>query len=338
MTSHLDEGILHQLLDGEIPSSELSPIQAHLAECGECRARLEEAAAFLSESDRLIEELDRPEATAPQRPASAVAVAPAHWKRNLAWAATVVIAVGAGYYARGGPIAAPPSQTASVKEAFQEAAAPPTDSPIAATLQDPAPRQSVLADQAAPPPDAAPAGKAADREKKGLATELRGAEQLAGRAEPDSAARPPAQPVAPLTPAAEVPPPTAPLTTLPGERARMDLRSSVARRTVGRLNEAVVPAGAATPAAMTAELSAAPETIQFPEAIRRLNGTLRLIDGLVPDRFEAIGQEVRVVYALANGELHLSQRLVNGRNNFRLTAPAGFPADSLLRLQARIRE
>ena len=59
---HLDEGTLHALLDGEIPSAELPPIQAHLGACAECRARLAEEQELLAESDRLIEVLELPPA------------------------------------------------------------------------------------------------------------------------------------------------------------------------------------------------------------------------------------------------------------------------------------
>ena len=72
--------------------------------------------------------------------------------------------------------------------------------------------------------------------------------------------------------------------------------------------------------------------------MKRLNGSLRLIEGLVPVRLEVLGPDVRVVYPLTKGELLLSQRLENGKIVFRLEAPLGFPVDSLERLRARVRE
>jgi hypothetical protein len=86
------------------------------------------------------------------------------------------------------------------------------------------------------------------------------------------------------------------------------------------------------------KLAAPPEVLTFPEALRRLGGSIRLIPGLIPIRLEAQGTEVRVVYPTGQGELLLRQELVNGQLVFRLSGPPGFAADSLERLRARVRE
>jgi hypothetical protein len=52
--SHLDEGTLHALLDGELGSTELMEIEAHLAGCSACSTRLRTAREFLGEADRLV--------------------------------------------------------------------------------------------------------------------------------------------------------------------------------------------------------------------------------------------------------------------------------------------
>jgi anti-sigma factor RsiW len=52
--SHLDEGTLHALLDGELGSTELMEIEAHLAGCSACSTRLRTAREFLEEADRLV--------------------------------------------------------------------------------------------------------------------------------------------------------------------------------------------------------------------------------------------------------------------------------------------
>jgi hypothetical protein len=64
--SHLDEGTLHALLDGELETNEVAEIQAHLGACSACGLRLREVKEFLSESDRLIASVDMGEAPAPQ--------------------------------------------------------------------------------------------------------------------------------------------------------------------------------------------------------------------------------------------------------------------------------
>ena len=76
----------------------------------------------------------------------------------------------------------------------------------------------------------------------------------------------------------------------------------------------------------------------LPEAMRALGGSLRLIEGLIPERLEILGRTVRVVYGTGFGELLLSQELVDGTVRFTLIPPRGFPADSLARLRGRVRE
>jgi hypothetical protein len=148
MTSHLDDGTIQELLDGEVPSTVLPPLQAHLAACAECRARLELARAMMAEADELIELLDEPAAPVQAAPAALPArrIASRPWIRQLAWAASVVIAVGAGWYARGdvervlpAPIAVPVTTTEAVvsntaPNEASEAAPTPVTPPAAAVV------------------------------------------------------------------------------------------------------------------------------------------------------------------------------------------------------------
>jgi len=71
--SHLDEGTLHALLDGELDLTEVSEIQMHLGSCVACGSRLQEVKQVLAEADRLVGDIAVPEAAAqpaPQRPVS----------------------------------------------------------------------------------------------------------------------------------------------------------------------------------------------------------------------------------------------------------------------------
>lgn len=303
--SHLEEGRLHELLDGEIPSAELPPVQAHLTACAACRARLEEARAFQTGSDRLIEALDVL-APAP-RPRAAAAVLPRrmHWARNLAWAASVAAALGVGYVGRGGlPVAAPDSTRADAANA-SVVAAPAVVNPPASAPRAAAPAAQVVANQLAE--------REPTQERKAPAGEPNAS---LDRLQVVEGGRNPNPPVD--APRREFP--AAP----PATMARMDERASAV--------------GAFSARKSTASAPTVPEQIEFAEALRRLNGSLRLIEGWVADRLELAGGEVRVVYPVANGEIFLAQRLINGRLSFRLVAPPGFPEDSLAKLLAKIRE
>jgi hypothetical protein len=75
--SHLDEGTLHAMLDGELEPSDVAEIQAHLATCSSCGLRLREVREFLDEADRLIAsvEMDGAAAASMRRPAPIEATA-----------------------------------------------------------------------------------------------------------------------------------------------------------------------------------------------------------------------------------------------------------------------
>jgi hypothetical protein len=72
--SHLDEGTLHALLDGELDLHEVKEIQAHIGSCAACGTRLREVKEFHGESDRLVGLLELPTSpsrrTAPADPAA----------------------------------------------------------------------------------------------------------------------------------------------------------------------------------------------------------------------------------------------------------------------------
>jgi hypothetical protein len=106
---HLDEGELHALLDCAYPqdASEALQMQAHLDECAQCRARLEEERA-LRDRAALILRAARPgseevppfervlqRANQPKRRVGSSAPA------RLAWAASIMLALGAGWISRG---------------------------------------------------------------------------------------------------------------------------------------------------------------------------------------------------------------------------------------------
>jgi hypothetical protein len=146
--SHLDEGTLHALLDGELDLHEVKEIQAHIGSCTACGTRLREVKEFHGEADRLVGVLELPTApsrrTAPAEPEpGAFGDSPVDRRRTprnaqrisgqvneppplllpegsgyqrgglirrMRWAALILVTVGAGYMA---------SQMRSSKYAFE---------------------------------------------------------------------------------------------------------------------------------------------------------------------------------------------------------------------------
>jgi len=121
--SHLDEGTLHALLDGELELAEVREIQTHLGTCAACDSRLQDVKQFLAEADRLVGELETP--TGPTRARNEPAPPPARpvttprdlppwepapelllpdsvekgkrgWGRTFRWAAMILVVFGVG--------------------------------------------------------------------------------------------------------------------------------------------------------------------------------------------------------------------------------------------------
>jgi Putative zinc-finger len=121
--SHLDEGTLHALLDGELDLAEVSEIQIHLGSCVACGSRLQGVKQVLAEADRLVGTVELPAGGSrripepPRSSAPAIPIEPdvwhetpvlllpeeseaaarrARWMRRLRWAAVIAVVVGAG--------------------------------------------------------------------------------------------------------------------------------------------------------------------------------------------------------------------------------------------------
>ncbi len=309
---HPDDGTLMALLDGEIPSDELAPITEHLSGCEECRARLDAARAMMIESDALIGTLgDGAPATAdpsviplPHRSRTSL-------YRTLAWAATVLMAAGLGYSMRG-PGMAPTPPTVAM-EPSAGAVEVPTASVVDATAQSqeqerPAPPPTMQAARTETPPEATPSAPAAGFTADARARNETAAELTQKTARPEElvvtgAQRPTAPSIAGRTAARLAPPSAEAAPMMLSERAMGDM-------------ESFAPIG-------------------FAEAIARLGGSIRLVDGLVPARLEASSTTVRVVYPLERGELLLEQRLVGDSISVFLSGPVS--RDSLAVLRRRVR-
>lgn len=312
--SHLEEGTLTALIDGEIPSDALPAITAHLEACAACRSLLQELRELAGEADTLITRLGDGQAS----PAAVPGVIPIHAGRRLrtsrlvAWAATVAMAAGLGYWA-GLPDATPPAVLAEGAEF---------------TVPSPIAENRLAAADAAPPPDSAPAAQSVPA--------------MPGRRETTTVADVPA--VAPPTAALAQPQPEALGRTAvrrDQEAAKMADATAGARAGLAA-NAAAPPAAPALASERVAALRDRQEIavesfapIAFVDAVARMGGTLRLVDGLVPDRLEASTATVRVIYPLLNGELVLEQRRIGDSISVALRGPIS--ADSLAVLRRRVR-
>lgn len=171
----------------------------------------------------------------------------------------------------------------------------------------------------------------------GLGYMVRGGESIAPPgADATFADRPPSDRTTPMASAeqASPAPAQAPVPALERPAARQDVAGAGDRNVepepaVTRL----APMALAQGAADVAVESFTP--IGFAEAIARLGGSIRLVDGLVPERLEASATTVRVVYPLETGELLLEQRRAGDSISVVLRGPVS--AESLAVLRGRVR-
>jgi hypothetical protein len=331
MMQHLDDGLLHELVDGEVPSDQLVAIQRHLEGCAACRARLEEARALATGADDLIEALDVPDVAA--RTATPVLPLPVHrpaprWGRALGLAASLTVAAGLGYAVH--DLLPPPSDDRAIATSAAPGATEPAPANTAAATDQPA--------REASPPGSTPV-PAAPTAAKPTAEPAAPPAAIATRDRAE--ARPPDLADAGIEPRVEVTPPIASEVARAAApaprtgRAPLGIREQVEARdlvVVPRENS-LIPRDAA-PA--TAKLATLPLAVEFGEAMAILGGRLRLVDGLVPSRMERVGDEVQVIYPVTEGVLVLSQQRVGEELRWRLTGPPGFPADSLEVLRRRV--
>jgi hypothetical protein len=109
---HIDDGIMHAYLDGalhalsdagELPDGmSIADVTSHLSACADCRARLEAERGIREQAGVVLRDLEQVDVTVP--PFADVVGAPVVRTRRqprfmpLAWAATVVLALGAGWW------------------------------------------------------------------------------------------------------------------------------------------------------------------------------------------------------------------------------------------------
>ena len=255
---HLDEGHIHAMLDGELTAADREAAEQHLRACAECQQLLAEARSLFAEADRLVDALVPPPAGKPVRPA-----APTRARRKnyqwLAWAATVVVAVGLGYYGsalRDRPQAAASDDSALKQEALKErepggfAAPPPADAASGYAQKREAPA-SELAKSApgakAPDPVAANKTARAETALSGVRSDVVDESAAEGQMLRDK------------------------------ERNEKDAKAAQAEPP-GRLAEVPMP----KPKVLNTEIPTGFRASSLEEAVRVLGGSVLLIDGMTP--------------------------------------------------------
>lgn len=171
--SHVDDGTLHAYLDGELTPAEAQGVDAHLAQCPACRRRVDEERALIARADELLGIAAPPHRDVPPfRPGDVEPPVRLWWRLRLplAWAATVVVALGAGMYlGRGAPGVQPASQASDfAADASSDSALEPRLDAKAerrAPISPPRPARSPSAAAERKQAQAAPPARARAREK-----------------------------------------------------------------------------------------------------------------------------------------------------------------------------
>src|SRR5438045_5268938 len=103
--SHVDEGMLHADLDGELPAPERAALEIHIAQCATCGARLAEERSLIERASAVLGAARPSERPAPRLKERRILGA----RLPFAWAATVLLALGIGYYLHAPESPVPPA-------------------------------------------------------------------------------------------------------------------------------------------------------------------------------------------------------------------------------------
>ena len=348
---HLDDGLLHALVDGEVASAELGPIQAHLDGCADCRVRLDEARTMAGESNALIELIEVPAArddasgTAVVRPPRPTA----RWLRPLGLAASLALAAGLGYAGGAWQREAASRAVSRIDTGFEAEDRPAPSEPVVPTPPTAGPataapetslrrnrtaarEEQERADERPDPTPTSPSERDEVRPSAQASSDTVRQKLMASGNRLQDAAAP--------SPVRQTPAPdnarSQKDSTAVGQVASLKRNESEVKRA---LNEGAAKSVAAAPPARLEEAvvtSMRATPITFYDATTLLGGQLRLIDGMVPNRLEQVGTAVRVVYLLERGELFLEQRREADSLSVTLIGPTLSP-DSLGKLRQKIR-
>src|SRR2546427_6208819 len=134
--SHVDDGTLHAYLDAELSPVQSQDVEAHIAQCPGCRDRLEEERALIARADELLGLAAPPDRATSPFNAGDLKPPARLWSQvrlPLAWAATVMLALGIGMYLGGGAAMGRREEAATNRPADVAVHAPAAARPMADT-------------------------------------------------------------------------------------------------------------------------------------------------------------------------------------------------------------
>jgi hypothetical protein len=313
---HLDEGLLMALLDGELTGVEQQNAETHLRACSECAGRFTELKGFMVEADELVADLGEPPVIDDRKAREVLARRPPRRRltpRTLAWAASIVGALGLGFAgAQWLGVGTASSDYAVGAAEMLDTASPTVALPPTAAAS---PEVALREERSSQPVGAGAASGRGPVEELSEALTVRPNTEVAS----ESANRSLDQDAGDVAAARDTPSPAAQTAAKVADLARADLGRAPESRAEQRLS----PAAPANAAGFRRERSPVPvfRPVTMEEAVRHLEGVIRLIDGLTPEEFEVAASDsaqslVRVVYRVGPAESRLVLEQRRSDNSF----------------------
>lgn len=329
--SHVDDGELTAYADGAWAAEEADAqrIAAHLAECVNCRNRLIQAQAL---SARASEVLAVATPLQLQTPPFETLRAGAVRKRRfpavpLTWAATVLLALGIGWFGRGALTTPMMTSAPEVRSPAMQENTPPTAANDAATQSAPA-EQSAQAERADVQAEEPP--RIARREVRTPTAEPLSADVAVGAAAPTAAASPPAPP-----------PPAALEERAVATREQMGAaREGDASARAGNAAGSFISAAEAERRGLRLRIIPELEVVRVATNEDRVVVEQKLPDGVVvtvTTMAAARGEEVHKSRAPATPEQQRTAAASVQRSDARITVSGPLPEDSLRALALKVR-